>query len=569
MLFSLVAQRFQEIEKIRGRLEMTDILAVLFRMALPGEISDLVYITKGQLLPPYKGIDLGLGERFAEEAISISTGHPKSDIQSYFKKSGDLGLTAEHFVSERKQQSLSSSELELSYVYDIMLKIATSSGTGSQQLKIRYLSDLLNSATPLEARYVVRFVLGQLRLGVGDPTILDALSVSKTGDKSLRNELENAYNLCSDLGFVAKTFKQNPEKIKEFKIEIFKPIRPALAERLKTPEEIIKKLGRCFVEYKYDGFRLMCHKKGKKVEIYSRKLEKMTHMFPDVKEAILSLPHDEIIFEGEALAFNKKENRFYSFQETMHRRRKHGIKEASLKYPLRVFVFDIQYLDGRNTSILPFKQRREIIKEIFPKGILYASDGWIVEKPAKLKKIFEDALSKGLEGVMAKDLSSPYVAGKRKFAWVKLKKSYGAQMDTVDAVILGYYKGKGARATFGFGGLLVGTYNDEKGRFETIAKIGTGFTENEMEMLKEMLDRIKLGHPPHDLDYEIKPDVWVRLLYIVEVAFDGITRSPLHTCGKKTGKGYALRFPRMIRIRDDKGIYDATTTKEIKRMAGG
>ncbi len=564
--FSDVAKVFAEIETRSGRLEMTDILAELFRKADSSEIGKLVYFVQGIVAPPYEGIDLGLGEKFAIEAIAFSSGHSKKEVENHYRESGDLGLTAENYAGKKKQLALSAAEMDAGYLYSAFLKIAKTSGAGSSELKKKYLIELLNNATPLEARYIVRFVLGRLRLGVGDPTILDALSVAKKNDKSWREPLERAYNICADMGHVARIFYEDENEIAKFTVQPFKPLMPALAERLATPEEIIEKIGKCGIERKYDGFRLQCHKKGNDVRLYSRKLEDMTHMFPDVVEAVRGLKHKEIIFEAEALAYNAKEKRFYPFQQTMHRRRKHGIEAASKELPLNLFCFDIMYLDGKDLTEKSYRERRKALEGIFPKDILKLSEMTVVNKPKKIKEIFDDSLGKGLEGIMAKDLDAPYTAGKRKFAWIKLKKSYGKAVDTVDGVVVGYYLGKGARAEFKFGGLLIAVYNPDRGKFETLAKIGSGFSEEEMVALQEMLEKIKTEGPPERLDYRMEPDFWVELKYVVEVAFDDITLSPTHTCGLKDDKGYALRFPRMLRLREDKGINEVTTTKEVIEM---
>ncbi|VVC04200.1 DNA ligase [Candidatus Bilamarchaeum dharawalense] len=567
LLFSNVAFFFKEIEKRSGRLEMTDQLANLFKQTDVNEIDKLVYIIQGILAPPYEGIDLGMGERFALAAIAASSGYPSNEVEKNYKKSGDLGDTAEELLGKKKQTALSTTEMEISYLFDALMKIAKSSGPGSQDQKIKILTELLNNSSGLESRYVIRYVTGSLRLGVGDPTILDALSVAHVGDKSLREPLERAYNTCSDLGYVAKVFYTNPKKIESFVVTPFKPLMPALAERENAPEAIIERLGKCGIEMKYDGFRLQCHRKGDRVELYSRKLEKMTNMFPDVVEAIRELKVAEIIFEGEALAFDSKKGRYFPFQQTMHRRRKHGIEDASKEFPLNVFVFDVLYIDGRDMTEQPYEKRRDIIEKTFKNKILQPSQMTLVSKTNELEKIFQNSISQGLEGIMAKDLTAPYTAGKRKFAWIKLKKSYGKSVDTIDAVVVGYYLGQGARAEFEFGGLLVAVYNPDRGKFETVARIGSGFSEDEMRNLQEILNDIKTKKPPVKLDFSVeKPDFWVTPKYVVEVAFDDITQSSMHTCGAKDGKGYALRFPRLVKLREDKGVEEITTTEEVVRM---
>ncbi|MEW6722621.1 MAG: ATP-dependent DNA ligase [Candidatus Micrarchaeota archaeon] len=569
LLFSDVAAVFQQVEGKSGRLEMTGILAGLFARAGADEIGELVYIVQGIVAPPYEGIDLGVGEKFAVEAIASAAGYSRPDVERHYKKSGDLGDTAEELLTKKKQTALATEEMGIGHVYDAMMRISKSGGQGSQEQKIKHLAELLNNASPLEARYIVRFVLGRLRLGVGDPTILDALSVAKAGDRSLREPLERAYNVCSDMGLVAKTLYSEPETVKEFKVRPFKPLMPALAERLSTPKEIVEKIGKCGVEMKYDGFRMQVHRRGNRVEIYSRNLERMSPMFPDIVEAVRGLKggEREMIFEGEALAFDRKAKRFLPFQQTMHRRRKHGIEKASEELPLNVFVFDILYLEGKDLTGEPYRQRREIVEREFgDAGILKPSETRIIGSAKELSAMFRDAVSEGLEGIMAKDLEAPYTAGKRKFAWIKLKKSYGKSVDTIDGVIVGYYLGRGQRAEFEFGGVLVAVQNPDSGKLETVAKVASGFTEEEMIGLGKTLEKIKTASPPARLDHKIEVDFWVEPKYVVEVAFDDITQSPNHTCGAQEGKGYALRFPRLMRMREDKGVREITTTDEVIRM---
>ncbi|MEM2138355.1 MAG: ATP-dependent DNA ligase, partial [Candidatus Anstonellaceae archaeon] len=405
-----------------------------------------------------------------------------------------------------------------------------------------------------------------LRLGVGDPSIIDALSMMKHADKTDKMVLERAYNLCSDLGEVAEHYVAG-KNLSRFSAQPFKPIRPALAERLPNADEIIKKLGRCAVEAKYDGLRMQVHVSSGKVEIYSRKLEKMTRMFPEITQAAAKLKVKSAIFEGEALAYNEKEKKYYSFQQTIQRKRKYGIEAMAKEFPLRLFVFDIMYLNGKDLTLEAYAKRRKTLEKLFakteplvPSELIYTDDA------KKLDEHFASLVGEGLEGIIAKDLSQPYVAGARKFAWIKLKKSYGELADTVDAVIVGYYLGKGQRQEFEFGGLLVAVLNDETDEFETIAKIGSGFSEDEMRSFEKMLDEIKVNEKPKGVKSKLVPDFWVKPKFVITVAADEITLSPMHTCGLVGETGYALRFPRMMSLRDDKGPHEITTTKEIIRM---
>ena len=567
MKFHEFCEYLEKIEMISSRIEMSHLLSSLFSKLDEKEIDKVIYLLQGMLKPAYYGIDFGIGERMVLKALSLATGYTEGYVERIYKRVGDLGKAAEELVERRRQVSLFKRELSVFDVYQTFYKIASSSGEGSQQLKLKYLSELFNSSSPLEARYIARIVLSRLRLGIGDSTIIDALSLAVFSTREKKEVIERAYNLCSDLGYVASLLWKNPELVKNFKVTLFKPLRPALAERASSAEEIFRRLGKCAVEYKYDGFRMQVHKKGEEVAIFSRKLERMEKMFPDLIESIKKLPVKEIIFEGEALAFNEKLNTFYSFQETMHRRRKYGIKEASKNYPLYLYTFDLLYLNGKDLTNMPLKERRKELEKLFPFSTnLKRSHYKVVSSAKEIQAIFEEAINKKLEGIMAKDLNEKYVAGKRGFAWIKLKKSY-EELDTIDAVVVGYYYGKGSRARFGFGGVLVAVYNEEKDRFETIAKVGSGFTEEEMRNFKEQLEKLKELYPFRALSYKIKPDVWVTPKIVIEVAYDEITKSPLHTCGEgEDNKGFALRFPRFVRIRDDKDIYDVTTTREIEEL---
>lgn len=569
MRFFELASAFAEIEKTAGRLDMTGLLSELFKKAEGGQIGKIVYLCEGTLAPSHMGIDLGMGEKFAMGAIALSSGLERKKIEKLYKEQGDLGLVAESLGPHRRQMSLSGGELTVARVYETLMRIAKAGGQGSQEVKIKLLADLLNSAKPVEAKYIVRLVLGKLRLGIGDPTILDALSVMEAGDKSMRAKIERAYNLCSDLGLVAEKFAANPKAIEKFEIVPFSPIRPALAERLPTAEAVIAKIGRCAAEGKYDGLRMQVHRKGNRVEIFSRKLEVMTGMFPEIVEAVRGLGAKEIIFEGEALGYELKSGKYLSFQQTIQRKRKYGVEAMSKESPLRLFAFDLLFLDGRDYTLLPYGKRRKELERVVKKGkngTIAISEQIVTDKPAELEKFFQKCAKEGLEGIIAKDLRAPYVAGARKFAWIKLKRSYGALADTIDAVVCGYYLGKGARAEFDFGGLLVAVYNDEEDRFETIARVGSGFTEEEMESMEKLLSKIRVRERPKGLESKVTPDFWCELKYVVSVTADEITLSPMHTAGMKGDTGYALRFPRMVAVRSDKGPKEATTVSEIIEM---
>lgn len=566
MQFSEAAGYFADIEGTASRLSMSALVAELLSKCQKSEVSPIIYMMEGSIAPAYEGLDIGIGEKLAVRAISQTAGYTEKVVEAEYRKCGDLGTAAETLLSKKAQRSLFSEPNSLSKVYSTFVKIAKLSGTGSQESKISLLSELLSCATPLEAKYIVRFCLGKLRLGIAAPSIIDALSMLKKGDKQDKAFLERAFNLSSDLGAVAEEYIAGRD-LKNFCAQPFKPIRPALAERLPNATEIIKKLGKCAVEAKYDGLRMQVHVSNGDVEIYSRKLERMTAMFPEIVGAAEKLPAKSVIFEGEALAYNAAEKKYYSFQQTIQRKRKYGVEKMSKDFPLKLFVFDLLYRDGKDMTLEKYSKRRAELERLFPKkGVLVPSELIITDSAKKLHAYFQRSVLEGLEGIIAKDLEQPYVAGARKFAWIKLKKSYGELADTVDVVVVGYYRGKGARNEFEFGGLLAAVQNDETGRLETIAKIGSGFSEDEMRELEKMLSDIKTKEKPKELDTKLEADFWVKPKYVITVAADEITLSPMHTCGMAGDTGYALRFPRMVSFREDKAPADATTTKEIISM---
>jgi len=597
MKFLKLAEAMERLEGISSRIEMVDELARLFSEATADEIDKIVYLLQGRVAPAYKGIEVGLGENFVMDAIAKITGYSNETVSKIYKEKGDLGLAAQELVQKKKQQSLFVEELTLEKVFSNFLKISYASGPGSQELKIKLLSELLNSAKPIEAKFIVRIPLNTLRLGIGDPTMLDALAeinmdefkrknqrlVKELSERysdeelhrqiraRLREQIEAKYNIHSDLGAIAKKLKQNGiSALDTIDITIGIPIRPTLAERLTTPEEIIEKLGKCAVEGKLDGFRMQIHKDENNVTIFSRRQENMTFMFPEIVQGVREqIMAKKAIVEGEAIAFDENTGHFFPFQVTIQRKRKYEISEFAERYPLKLFLFDVMYVDGKNTMEMPFLERRKLLEGLVKKGKVVDLTEMIITADAKeLEKFFNSCIERGLEGIIAKDLKERYIAGARKFAWIKLKRSYKGELsDTIDVVIIGYYKGKGTRAKFGLGTLLGAVYNEENDTFESVAKIGSGLTEEQMVEFEKMLSKIKVPKKPASVVCELEPDHWVEPKYVIEVIADEITKSPVHTCAKDAlGEGLALRFPRVLKLRIDRKPQDATTTKEMIEM---
>ncbi|MDD3083967.1 MAG: ATP-dependent DNA ligase [Candidatus ainarchaeum sp.] len=583
MLFITIAEYFDKIENVSSRLEMTDYLAELFEKTNKEEIKKIIYLLQGQVAPTFEGKEIGFGEKLIAEGISKATGFTRKEIEESFSKKGDLGEVVEEMLIKKSQGSLFTKELTLKKVFENFEKMSLREGIGSQETKIKLLAELFNSSTQKEAKYIARIPLGNIRLGVGDPTIMDSIAIMiakqeknwlklKEEEKrkikqKLREKIEKAYNVYSDLGEISEIIKEKGiNGLKKVEIKTGTPIRPTAAERLPSAKEIIKKLGKCAVEAKYDGFRILISKDDNEIKIFSRQSENITKMFPEIIEAVKQLKSKKLFIEGEALAFNEETNEYYPFQITIQRKRKYDVEKKAKEYPLQLFLFDIVYLEGKNLMEKPFKERRKILESIIKENeIIKLSEMKIINSAKELEKFFEEKISQGLEGIMAKDLDAPYIAGARKFSWIKLKRSYKGNLDdTLDLVIIGYYTGKGKRTQFGLGALLVAAYNKEKDLFESIAKIGTGMTEEILKELEERLSKIKTIKNVRIIS-ELKPDYWVEPKIVIEVRADEITKSPLHSCAKEE-TGLALRFPRMIKFRNDKKPEQATTTNEVKQM---
>jgi len=573
--YTKIVEFYEKIEQTTKRLEMTDYLVRLFKET-PKEIIDkVVYLTQGKIYPDFVELELGVAEKMAMRAIANATGATIKDIEEDFRKTGDLGLTAENFIKKKRQLTLFAKPLTVDHVYNVFDKIAKATGEGSQDLKIRLLSGLLTNAQPKEGKYIIRTVTGRLRLGIADMTILDALAIAFTGSKENRPVLERAYNLCSDLGEVAKTVAEKGlEGVKQFEIRVGRPIRPMLAQRLSTPEEILEKLsGKAACEWKFDGERVQIHKDGSNVQLFSRRLENITEQYPDVQDYVRKhIKPNEVIVEGEIVAIDPETEEMLPFQELMHRRRKYEIEKAIEMYPVNVYLFDILYVDGEDLTTKPYTERRNRLKEIVEENNIKIAPAIITDDIKEIEKFFEEAIENGCEGLVLKSVKSDsiYQAGARGWLWIKLKRSYQSKMvEPIDVVIVGAFAGKGKRAGT-YGALLVAAYNKEKDVFETICKVGSGFTDEDLENLPKILEKYKVEHRHPRVISKLEPDFWFVPAKVIEIIGDELTLSPVHTCAWgviKEETGIAVRFPRFTgRWRDDKAPEDATTTQEIIQM---
>jgi DNA ligase-1 len=569
MSFDDLSAYFERLEAAAGRLEMYRLLGELFYKANPDEAAEIAYLCEARLLPASANPEVGVGERMAAASIAVATGKAPQKINSLYRRLGDLGLVAEELLPSRR-----TSNLTVSAVYAALLEIARTSGAGSVGKKVDQLASLMTRASSRGACYIVRFAVGRLRLGVGAPTIIEAIARRQADGKEARELIERAYNLRSDLGLVIRTLRERgPAAIKRFKASVGHPVRMMLAERLPGAEAIIARLGRCAVESKLDGFRCQVHVRDHEVEIFSRNLERTTAMFPDLVAAVRAqVKARSAIIEGEAAAVNEATGEFHPFQVTAQRKRKHGVEEMASEFPLALIAFDLLYANGKDYTNEEYESRRATLERIIkpaPNGRIRLVERVVTDRAQELQRFFDEQVERGLEGVVAKRLDAPYSAGARNFNWIKLKRVYRGELsDTIDAVVVGYLRGRGMRARLGIGALLAAVYDAGTDTFQTIAKIGGGLSEEQWIKLRESLDKTKVQARPARVDSRLTPDVWTEPKYVVNVLADEITRSPIHTCAQnEEGIGLALRFPRLVGfIRKDKSPEDATTVKEIKEM---
>jgi DNA ligase-1 len=571
MKFKELTEYFEKLEETSSRLALIEILSDLFKKTPSSEIEKIVYLIQGRLAPFFAPIEIGMAEKTVAQAIANAYKLSREDVLKNYQNLGDMGLTA-YELAQNATLKVKDSSLTVTEVVNILLEIANTKGNGTVEKRQTLLSNLLKKLDSISAKHLVRIPLGNTRLGIGDPTVLDALATAKLGDKSQRKLLEGAYNRTSDLGLIAKTlWDKGLPAVQSLKLMVGYPVRSELCERLPNPQKVIEKMEVVDAQYKYDGFRVQIHKNGDEVRMFSRNLEEMTHMFPELIEAVRKqIKAKTIILDSEALAYNPESEEFLPFQETTKRRRKHGIEEMVKSLPLKAFVFDILYKDGESLIDEPLTKRMEILKQVLPEDdVLIRTKNQTIKDAKTLSILLEDAISKGLEGLVIKKLESPYEAGARNFNWVKLKRhSSGELNDTIDCVILGYISGKGKRTAFGAGALLVGVYDSEKDEFVSVSKIGTGLTDEEWREVHKRADAISLDKKPARVSSNIIPSVWIRPEIVIEILADEITRSPIHTAGKtETEPGYALRFPRLVSFRNaDKKAEDATSVTELIEM---
>jgi len=567
MLFLEVCKIFNKIENTPKRLEKMDYFIELIKMAekegSPSNLKKICYLSIGRVYPEYENKELGIGPNILMEAIK-SIGIKEKELLKSIKETGDIALSIEKLSSQIKQVSLFQKPPTLEEVYETLKKVVEIEGVNSQKKKIRHISNLFLITSPLERRYIARIILEDMRIGMNVPTILGAFSKYFNVPKE---KLERIYSVVNDIGIIGAKLMLGVDldKDQDLKLRLFRPIKPMLAQLIPSIEDAIKEIGTPQFETKYDGARIQVHKKGNAVKIYSRKLEDITNSLPEIVEEVKKLKEHSMIIEGECVAIDLNTGHPRPFQDILRRfRRKYYIDKMREEITLRAYFFDILYC---NEILIdrPLRERRKILEKI-----LFEHNNWEMERekiereiksPKKIDisyklttdsvervdEFYRWSLSIGHEGIMIKNPDAPYTPGSR----VKTMYKFKPTLESLDVVITKAKIGMGKRKDW-YGSFEISINNGENGDLCPIGHVGSGLSEEELDKLSKMIESIKIE--------EIEGEVIVEPKIVLEVTYEEIQESDKYECG------YALRFPRVVKIREDKSPEDINTLEDVKRI---
>ncbi len=602
--FKKVCEIFQQLEVTDSRNDMTAVLAEFLRTLDSRDAQIVSYLVQGRVAPFFVVAEFNFSEKSLItllESLNKVKGR-KFDIKKKRTELGDIGDTTEFLTNEL---GFKSAELSLSDVYDGLWSVVKATGNGSAERKKNIVMNLLEKSNPLEAKFLSRIICGELRLGLNSKTVLDAFSFVLSSDKSLREKLDRAYGVSADLGYICslvmKVRDGGDRSLLDLQITPGVPVLSRLVERVGSFEEVIERFGNEFlVQPKFDGLRCQIHKFKKddtrykeemqwerymkkeglgglfsvkdtihEVRLFTRNLEDVTEMFPEIADAAMEMEQDSFVLDSEVLGWNYKANTFLSYQETMQRRRKYGVGNIQEEIPVKAQTFDLLYINGKDISEIDTSERIFRLKENFSdtRGGIEVCKTEVISNMEDLKKIFDFNVNSGLEGIIVKQLSGKYLPGVRNYEWIKLKKSMMKELvDTVDLVAVGYYHGSGKRSKLGVGAVLGALYNPDLDVYEAICKVGTGFSDELLTNIGKELEEDVLPRKPKNVDVVdiLAPDVWIEPKVVFSVEADEITQNL--KANTDIGGGLSLRFPRLIEWRRDKTSEEATTIEELKHL---
>ena len=566
--FRDLAEVFQRLERTSSSTALVTVLADFLSKLNPDEAKAVAYLLRGEMSPPFEALEIGMAERMVVRAVADAYAVPVGRVERLLTTTGDLGTVAETLAGAKRGRAAS-----IVRVFDQLRMIAHIAGTGSQAKKCTNLARLLSEASAVETKYIIRTVLGAHRIGIADMTFLRALAKAYTGSSENKQAAEAAYNVLSDLGEVSRRMARSGlAGLKKIGPIAGIPVRMMLAARVQNLDDVpLHMHGSMLIEYKYDGERVQIHCDGNgEVQAFSRRLERITHQYPEIIDAVVKsgIPRNTIL-EGEIVAFDWERDRLLPFQTLMQRRRKHDVSTYVKKVPIALFAFDLLLLKNRNLLAEPLSLRRRLLERSIKQSRRVRWSRYTASPDiAVATRCFREAIAYGAEGVVIKAADGPYQAGKRGWLWIKFKKEYQKQLaDTFDLVVVGALHGKGHRAG-SYGSLLLASFDSATNKYYSLTKVGAGFTDDMLRSLPKLLKPYVVADKHRLVDTRMAADVWFEPVKVVEVTGAELTVSPVHTVAHNLLKrgGLALRFPRFVRLRDDKTAEQATSVHEIYDM---
>lgn len=602
MKFSEVVEFFQTIEDVSSRNGMSLLTAQFLKKCNLKEAQILSYIMLGRVAPLFVNAEFNYSEK---SLINLLWLYTKENVMDKRREIGDIGDTVMQVWSKYSEND---SSYTLEGIYEILWSVVNAKGVGSVQEKSNIILNCLQKLSALESKYFVRIICGTLRLGLNARSLLDVYSIYLVGDKSIRDILEHAYGVCTDIGYIAGIVvgENALEKLSTIDVTPGTPVLSRLVERVGSFEEVFDRTqGPVILQPKFDGLRCQIHKwnktnsklelptvwsgyilEGKKsaslfednnssdvqVKLFTRNLEDVTEMFPEIVESATNIPLDSFVLDSEVLGWNYSKNTFLSYQETMQRRRKYKVSTKQESIPVKAFVFDILFSEGKSL----IKKDTEWRVNLLQKKIVNTGNGISLAESKEatdidsIKTYFKECVDNGLEGIIVKNTHGGYRPGVRNYEWIKIKRSIEKELvDTVDMVVVGYYYGSGRRSDLGVGAILCGILNKKGDTIDAICKVGTGIGDELLKEMKDKFEEIKIRNIPSNVrcpEYLI-PDEWLEPKYVVTVDADEITRNISRSDAERSiGNGLSLRFPRLVEFGRDKLVEDISTVEELEEM---
>jgi DNA ligase-1 len=557
--YTTLADAFEKLEKTSAYLEKNDIIANLLKKTPVEEMERVVLLLLGKAYPAYISKETGVGLQQLKKAVAQASGYSSVEVDRLMKKVGDLGEVARQLLGKKKQVTLFAERLTVKKVFENIKSLPKITGEGSVDRKIATIAELLSSSNPLEAKYITRTVLGDLRIGVAEGRLRDAIASAFGVSPDV---VEHAYMLTTDYAIVAKAVAAGGEKgLEKLGLTVGHPVNPMLAQRVETLKEVLERMGgKAAFEIKLDGIRIQAHKDKNQINLFTRRMEDYTSMFPDLVEPLRkALKPKRAVVDGELVAIDKKTKRPMPFQEVLKRRRKYEIKETIKQIPIEIHLFDLLVHEGKPMLGRPYTERRKMLEKVVKPvtGKVMVVEQIVSGKPDEIKAFMNKSLAMGHEGLLAKDLKANYRAGRREFVWLKLKPT----VETLDLAVVGAFSGRGKRAGT-FGSYLLAARDAGTGKLYTVTKLGSGFTDEQLEEFTKKFKSLITSKKPDQVVAEIEPDYWLKPKVVFETIYEEIQKSP----AEKHTSGFGLRFPRFVRVREDKGVGDVSTIEEIEHL---